>query len=91
MARRIGEVVHYYPRAHAAAVRLDDGELHAGDTIRIVGHGHDLTEPVASLELDHRRIKTGFAGETIGVAVGVPVREHDAVYVVEGSQDMPED
>ena len=91
MARRIGEVVHYYPKAHAAAVRLDDGELHAGDTIRILGHGHELTEPVTSLELDHHRISTGHAGETIGVAVDAPVREHDAVYLLDRSKDLPED
>lgn len=89
MARRIGEVVHYYPKAHAAAVRLDAGELHAGDKIRILGHGHELTEPVRSLELDHRRITTAHAGETIGVAVEEPVREHDAVYLLEDSDEQP--
>lgn len=91
MARRIGEVIHYYPKAHAAAVRLDEGELHTGDMIRIAGHGHEITEPVQSLELDHRRIQSAHAGETVGVWVEAPVHEHDAVYLMDEPADLPED
>jgi U32 family peptidase len=91
MARRIGEVIHYYPRVRAAAVRLDDGDLRHGDTIRIVGHGHEVTEPVRSLELDHRPIQSAHAGETVGVGVEAPVEERDAVYLVENASDLPDD
>jgi len=91
MPRRIGEVVNYYPRVRAASIRVDEGELHDGDLIRIVGHGHEITEPVRSLELDHRRIHTAYAGETIGVSVEAPVHPRDAVYVLEEPDDAAED
>lgn len=76
--KHVGSVEHYYPKAGAAAVKLD-ADLKVGDTIHIKGHSDDYTEKVTSMQLDHEPIQEGHAGESVGVAVPVKVHEHSEV------------
>lgn len=78
----IGVVEHYYPRVHAAVVRVDRGEFHDGDTLHIVGHGVDIVERITSIEFDHQKIHEAHAGQSVGVQVSRPVREKDQVFLV---------
>lgn len=78
----IGTIEHYYPKAQAAVLRVDRGEVRVGDQIRIVGHGVDLTEEVTSLQMDHRPIEEAHAGERVGLGVPQRVHEKDSVYLV---------
>ncbi len=80
----MGVVEHYYPKAHAAVVRIDQGELHLGDTIHIQGRHEDITEPVRSIQLDHRPIREAHAGDKVGVQLSYPVHEHSRVFLVRG-------
>ena len=78
----IGKVTHYYSKARVAAVELTDGELHAGDTIHIIGHTSDFSQKVNSIELEHQHIEAAKPGDNVGVRVLEHAREHDAVYLV---------
>lgn len=80
--RKVGTVEHYYPKVQAASVGLED-DLKLGDTIHIKGHGDDLTEKVTSMQLDHRPIQEGHAGQHIGVQVPQKVHEKAEVFKVE--------
>lgn len=67
--RHIGWIEHYYPRVHAAVVRLDKGNVHVGDRIHIVGHGTDLVEEVTSLQVANKPVREGHRGESVGLWV----------------------
>ena len=79
---RIGTVTHYYPKAHAAAVELDRGTLHVGDTIHILGPGVDRRERVTSLQIDHTPVDEASAGENVGILVRDFVPRRAEVFLV---------
>jgi putative protease len=74
-------VSHYYGELGVAGVELS-GELKVGDTIHVLGHTSDFTQPVASIQIEHEAVDSAKAGEGIGVKVGERARVHDRVLVV---------
>lgn len=80
--KHIGKIEHYYPKAHAATVSLDDRGIKVGDRVHIIGHGTDVTETVESLQIDHEPIKKGRKGQSVGLAVDAPVHAKADVYLV---------
>lgn len=80
--QKVGVVVHYFPRASAAAVELTEGELSVGDTIRIRGHGSDFEQTVESMQLENVPITHAEKGQTIGIKVNEKVRPKAEVFKV---------
>lgn len=80
MEKRIGKVTHFYNHLGVAAMEIEDGELHKGDKIHIIGRTTDTELVVDSIELNHRQIDEAHKGDNIGVKVDEHVREHDEVY-----------
>ncbi|MGD8450777.1 MAG: EF-Tu/IF-2/RF-3 family GTPase [Phycisphaerae bacterium] len=80
--QRIGIVTHYFGKVGVAAIRITDGELHTGDTIHIVGHTSDFTQPVDSMQVEHATVQAARPGDEIGLRVIEHAREHDVVYRV---------
>lgn len=80
--RLIGHVTHWYGGIGVAGVHMDEGELHVGDTVHIVGHTSDLTQKVDSMEVEHHYVPEARAGEDIGIRAVEHVREHDRVFLV---------
>lgn len=80
----IGKVVHFWPRARAAELRLHEHPLHVGDRIHIRGHGHDFVQPVGSIQVDHQAKTEGWPGEHVAVAVAQPVHAGDDVFLIKG-------
>ncbi|HLE97366.1 MAG TPA: hypothetical protein VI997_08350, partial [Candidatus Thermoplasmatota archaeon] len=78
----IGKVKHFWPKAGAAALELD-ASLSVGDRIRIRGHGHDIVQDVASIEVDHRPRSVVGPGDAAAVHVDERVHEGDEVLRVE--------
>jgi putative protease len=79
MEVEIGRVTHYYNHLNVAVIKLTDG-LKLGDTIHILGHVSDLTEKVASMQVNHHSVVWVKPGEDVAIMVTEPVREHDMVY-----------
>ena len=82
MEQLIGHVTHWYGHVNVAGIHIEQGELHAGDRIHILGHTTDLEQAVGSMEVDHHHVEAAHEGDDIGVRVADHVREHDAVYRV---------
>lgn len=78
----IGKITHYFAKVSVGIVQLTDGELAVGDTIHIVGHSTDHTQPVPSMQIEHQDVPKIVKGQEAGIKVGVRVHEHDAVYKV---------
>ena len=79
---KIGTVTHYFTHLHVAAVEIEDGELHIGDTIHIKGHTSDFTQKVGSMEVEHESVDVAKPGDDVAIAMDEYAREHDSVYVV---------
>ncbi|MFB3111768.1 MAG: EF-Tu/IF-2/RF-3 family GTPase [Gemmatimonadales bacterium] len=78
----IGQVTHYFSKAKVAGLKITDGQLAVGDTIRIVGHTSDFTQKIESMQIEHAPIETAKAGDEVGIRVVEHAREHDKVYRV---------
>jgi len=87
MEVEVGKVTHYYNHINVAVLKLD-ADLKLGDMIHITGHTTDLTQRVASLEVDHHTVVWVKPGEDVALKVIEPVREHDIVYRV--VEELPE-
>lgn len=85
METHIGKIEHDWPKAHAAAVDLDEAAIRVGDLVRIVGPEHDLTERVETIEIEHERVPIGRAGEPVAIGVKGPVRRGDDVLRIDES------
>jgi hypothetical protein len=80
--QKVGRVVHYYTNLSVAVIRLEEGEVQVGDTIRIKGHTTDVKQKVESMEVEHQKIQRATIGQEFGLKVTGHVREHDEVYRV---------
>ena len=79
--KQIGTVVHYYGNIGVAGVVLT-GKLKLGDTIRLKGHTTDFTQPVESMQIDHREVKKAKKGDDVGIRVSHQARVNDEVFRV---------
>lgn len=77
----IGKVVHFYNRINVAVLELND-VLKVGDTVRIVGHTTEFTQPVESMEIEHQKVQSAGPGE-VALKVWEYTRRGDEVFKVE--------
>ena len=80
--QEIGRVTHYFGKIGVAALKITEGELEVGDTIRIKGHTSDFTQTVQSMQVEHESVEIARKGDEVGLKTAEYVREHDAVYKV---------
>jgi translation elongation factor EF-1alpha len=77
----IGQVTHYFNHIGVAVVQLS-GDLKVGETILIAGHAREFTQPVASLEIDHRKVDSAGPGAEVAMKVAEPVHKGDKLFKV---------
>ena len=80
--KRIGEVMKYFAKLSVAAVKITDGEISVGDTIKFTGHTTDLTMPLDSMEVNNQKVPRAVVGDYIGIKVPGRVRPGDKVLKV---------
>ena len=61
----IGKVTHYFDRIGVAVLQLT-GTVRVGDTIHFQGHSTDFSQPVTSLQIDHKDVSEGKSGQDVG-------------------------
>lgn len=78
----IGKITHYFDKIEVMVIELMES-LKAGDTIRIIGgESTDFEQEVGSMEVEHKKIKQGKKGESVGLEAKEKVREGYKVYKV---------
>jgi len=77
----IGKITHYFSKIGVAVIELDD-ILKSGETIRIIGGETDFEQVVDSMEVEHQKVETAKAGDSVGLKVSQEVREGYKVYKV---------
>lgn len=79
----IGRVLNYYKKSKIAYVRLEAGELNAGDTVYIMGETTGVTEiKLDSFFKDEKSASNALQGDKITFSCPGLVRERDHVYKV---------
>lgn len=79
---KVGEVLKFFAKPSVAAIKITDGELKIGDTIRIMGHTTDLTSKIESMEVNNQKVEKAAEGDFIGVKVSDSIRPGDEVFKV---------
>ncbi|MBU2235361.1 MAG: hypothetical protein KKE49_06985, partial [Proteobacteria bacterium] len=80
--QKVGEVVKFFSKPSVAAVKITDGEVRIGDTLKFTGHTTDLAIPLDSMEIDNQKVLRAVAGDYIGIKVTDRVRPGDQVFKV---------
>jgi putative protease len=80
--QRIGEVMKFFAKPSVAAVKITEGEINVGDSIKFSGHTTDLTMMLESMEVNNQKVPRAVAGDFIGVKVSDRVRPGDEVFKV---------
>lgn len=78
MAKAIGKVHHYYDKIGVAALVLM-GPLVVGDTVKISGHGQELTQTISSMQIEHEQVSKAKKGDDVAIKVDSAVKEGDVV------------
>lgn len=79
---KIGEVVKFFAKPSVAAVKITQGELKVGDTIKFTGHTTDFEDKIESMEINNAAVEKAVAGDYIGIKVADRVRPGDEVFKV---------
>ena len=80
--QEIGVITHYFSKISVAVIELCN-DLKTGQTIHIKGATTDLTQPVGSMQIEHKQVSEAKKGESIGMKVNDHVRLEDKVFLVE--------
>jgi len=79
LGKEVGKVTHHFSKIGVGVIELS-GDLKVGDKIRIKGATSDFKQKVDSMQIEHEKVDKAKAGQSIGLKVKEPVREHDKVY-----------
>ena len=75
----IGRITHFFSKINVAVIELK-APLKVGDTIVVKEPPADSQQVVESMQIEHKNVQTGEAGQSIGLKVIQRVRETDVVY-----------
>ena len=78
----IGKITHYFSNIEVAVIDIA-APLKEGDTIRVVGgESTDFKQKVASIQIDHKKVKSAKKGNSIGLKMKEKVHEGYKVYKI---------
>ena len=80
--KRIGEVVKFFSKPSVAAVKIVEGDVFVGDSLKFLGHTTDFIDVINSMEVDNKSVQKAVAGDFIGLKVSNRVRPGDEVFKV---------
>lgn len=82
--KRIGVITHYFGHLGVGIIKLEEGSLKVGETVRFKGHATDFQQTISSLQIEHQDVPEAKQGDLVGMKVDQPVREHDQVFKMIG-------
>jgi putative protease len=81
----VGKVLHYYPKAGVAHIRIKAKGLSLNDQVLIIGKKTGVVEPeIASVWVDEKSVQKVEKGSDCTIRLDQEVREGDKVYVWKG-------
>ncbi len=77
--QQVGVVAKFFAKPSVAAIKVTQGSIKKGDTLKFIGHTTDFTDQVTSMEVNNQPVEEAKAGDFIGLKVKERVRENDRV------------
>ncbi|MFA6190503.1 MAG: hypothetical protein WC711_03315 [Candidatus Staskawiczbacteria bacterium] len=78
----VGKITHYFSNIDVAVINLVS-PLKVGEKIRIIGGQEtDFEQKVGSMQVEHKDVKVGKKGESVGIKIEEKVHEGYKVYKV---------
>ena len=78
----VGKITHWYDKISVAVVELKK-ELKVGDKVKIKHGDKEFEETIASMELDHKPVKSGKKGQGVAIKLSQRAGEGSEVYPAE--------
>lgn len=82
MEVEIGKITHFFSKLNVSIILVTYGELKVGDKIHLKGHTTDFFQEIYSMQAEHAAVTKAKEGESVGIKVMFPAREHDLVFKV---------
>jgi len=80
--KKVGEITHYFDHIQVAVLKVTEGSVKAGETIRIGEEADGFEQKADSMQIDHQTVAEVMAGQEAGLKVAQKTHEGDAVYLV---------
>ena len=78
----IGKITHYFSNIEVAVIDLS-APLKIKDTIRVIGgEATDFEQEVSSMQIDHKEVKSGKKGDSVGMKIKEKVHEGYKVFKI---------
>lgn len=81
MSKIVGKISHYFDQIQVAALTLL-APLAVGDSVKISGHGQEVTQTITSMQTDKVAVEGGKKGDDVAFKVDSPVKAGDTVELV---------
>ena len=78
--KAIGVITHFFPHVSAAIIKINQGTISVGESIRFKGEHTDFKITVKSMQMNRAPIEIAKKGQEIGIQVPERVREGDEVF-----------
>ena len=80
--KMIGRITHYFSNIEVAVIKLT-APLKLKEKIRVVGGQEtDFEQKVTSMQVDHKEVKVGKKGESVGMKIDEKVHDGYKVYKI---------
>lgn len=78
---RVGVITHFFPKVSVAVVKLE-GELAVGQRVRIERGDEGFEQTIDSMQVEHRPVQKGDAGNEIAIKAVQPTKAGAVVYKI---------
>lgn len=85
---KVGEVMKFFAKPSVAAIKVANGVIAVGDTIKIKGHTTDFEDIIGSMQIENKAVGKAAAGDLVGIKVKERVREGDEVFKLVDEQNI---
>ncbi len=82
MEEEVGKITHFFSHLNVGIIQVTYGTIKVGDKIHFKGHTTDFFQTIDSMQREHAAIAQAAKGESAGIKVKDPVREHDLVFKI---------
>ena len=75
----LGKVIHYYDKIGVAVLKLKK-PLKVGDLVKFIKSDNEFQQTIESMQLEHKGVSKGKAGDEIAVKVDQEAKKGTLVY-----------
>jgi len=78
----VGKIIHYFGNISVGVIKLTDGVLKIGNTIRVRGGDSEFDQEVTSMQAEHINIESAKKGEEFAIKLDQKAHKGNTIYLV---------